>query len=259
MNERGGEGIASRGFVPELVDVETVEAGGEAGDVADDGGGAVAGLGEGDGTLDAGGAGQDADSLLVLGDDGEDGGAAGGDAGERAGLEGDAAERERGRRKVWGGGSVRCSETLSVRPRANPSRGSRRSRVALIVVVVAERGRAGRSDRRAAIDAGRSRAKMGVDRPRASARTRRPLAPRPRSPRLGVKSAEPPEGTVGLEKMGGRHVPAAGALGAAHVLDAGEGHGEGSGGHGFGVRVERVSSRACVEVRAPIVASPRKG
>ena len=108
MNERGGEKIASRGFVPELVDVETVEAGGEAGDVADDGGGAVAGLGEGDGTLDAGGAGQDADSLLVLSDDGEDGGTAGGDAGERAGLEGDAAEREGRRRKVWGGGSVRC-------------------------------------------------------------------------------------------------------------------------------------------------------
>ena len=99
--------------------METVEAGGEAGDVADDGGGAVARLGEGDGALDAGGAGQDADSLLVLGDDGEDGGAAGGDAGERAGLEGDAAEGRGGRRKVWGEGSVRCCETLSVRPRAN--------------------------------------------------------------------------------------------------------------------------------------------
>ena len=59
---------------------------------------------------------------------------------------------------------------------------------------------------------------------------------------------------MGLEKMGDRHAPAAGALGAAHVLDAGEGHGEGSGGHVFGVRVERVSSRACVEMRAPIVA-----
>ena len=89
-------GRENRLLVPELVDVETVEALGEAGDVADDGGGAVTGLGEGDGALDAGGAGQDADGLLLVSDDGEDGRTAGGDTAGRAGREGDAGERNRG-------------------------------------------------------------------------------------------------------------------------------------------------------------------
>ena len=177
MNERDGEGIASRVFVPELVDVETVEAFGEAGDVADDGGGAVAGLGEGDGALDAGGAVQDADSRLVLGDDGEDGGAAGGDAGERAGLEGDAAEGRGGAAESVGRGVSPLLRDY-VRPSASePEPWVRRSRVALIVVgvpsadardgaIVARRStRVGRARRWTSIDRARRRDRVARSRP----------------------------------------------------------------------------------------------
>ena len=86
--------------VAELVDVEPVEALGEAGDVADDFRGAVARLRERHGALDAGGAGEDADRLLLVrGADDEGGGAARGCArGERLRGERRAVGSRRGRR-----------------------------------------------------------------------------------------------------------------------------------------------------------------
>ena len=81
--EVGPGGHASVGGVAELVDVEAVLARGESLEVAGNLGGSVAGLGEGDDSLDAGGAGEDADSLLIGSLDDES--AAGGRGGERAG------------------------------------------------------------------------------------------------------------------------------------------------------------------------------
>ena len=104
------------------------------------------------------------------------------------------------------------------------SRASRRPRVALIVRRNAEtRARAIIARRSARI--GSARMWMSIDSLDRSARSRRSPTPNEKAP----------EGTVGLEMIGVRRAPAAGALGAVHVLDAGEGHGEGSGGHGFGV------------------------
>ena len=81
--EVGPGGHASVGGVAELVDVEAVLARGESLEVAGYFGGSVAGLGEGDDALDAGGAGEDADGLLIRSLDDES--AAGGRGGERAG------------------------------------------------------------------------------------------------------------------------------------------------------------------------------
>ena len=207
-----------------------MEALGEAGDVADDGGGAVTGLGEGDGALDAGRCrpGRRWPSSRQRRRRGRRSGRrrhgwTRGVRGRRWRTESGGADESVGR----GAGSV-CS---SIDPRGN-----REPRVASpacrpIVRRNAEtRARAIIARRSARI--GSARMWMSIDSLDRSARSRR--SPTPNAASRDEQKKRPRWGwLVWNDRV--RHAPAAGALGAVHVLDAGEGHGEGSGGHGFGV------------------------